>query len=209
MKRRISPASLRYGPQYLGLLLCGALFLCGCIAGTLSSGFIADPDGLGPTLTDYLMLAEPGAARGSGFLSAFLDASKYHLLSICFGFSLLGVFFLPAMSAVRGFFFCFSASTLVRFYGGSGVLLALVLFGLTALVSIPCYFALSCQSFTTSLHLLRNTFGGKMAMPPNPFGISFVRRCAVCMIFTIGAFLVEKYIMSMLVGKIALQLSTG
>ena len=84
-----------------------------------------------------------GANAKPDFASALLDVFKYNILSIALGFSILGVFCIPALMALRGFFLSFSVSTVVRVIGGKGVTLALAIFGANTLITVPCFFILS------------------------------------------------------------------
>jgi stage II sporulation protein M len=98
------------------------------------------------------------------------------------GFSIFGVFCVPVLSAVRGFFLCFSISAIVRHFGGDGVFLALAIFGVSAAVTVPCFFILSVQSFSSSLYVLRGMSAkgriGLISQPPG--GRRFFRRVCVC-----------------------------
>ena len=169
------------GTDYLGLIICGALFICGGIAGTVSAGFasVGDP-GISGYLSAYLEFS--GQDARPGFLPALFDACKYHLAVILFGFSIFGVFCVPALSAMRGFFLCFSISVIVRHFGGDGVLLALALSGVGAMLTVPCFFVLSASAFSSSLHVFKSVAakgrGGTVSKPSG--GGSFFRRACAC-----------------------------
>ncbi|MDR3278125.1 MAG: hypothetical protein LBT12_05070 [Oscillospiraceae bacterium] len=176
MNRRLpTPARLDAGSDSLGLLLCAALFLCGCAAGTVAAG-LAPP---GDALTQYIsgVLPPEGGARPL-FPVVLLGVCKYHLAALFFGFSLLGALCIPGIVAMRGFFLCFSVSYIVRGFGLGGVPLALSMFALDAVFTVPCFFVMAVQSFSSSRRLLAGVLsrgGGESA-----YGSVFFRRCAVC-----------------------------
>ena len=167
------------GAEYFGLIICAALFICGSIVGTAAAGFVFDGNsGIPDYMARYLALA--GEQSAPGFFLALFNACKYHLIVVFLGFSVFGVFCIPALSAVRGFFLCFSISAIVRYFGGDGVFLALAIFGVGAILTIPCLFVLSVQSFSSSLYVLRGmTAKGRAgALPPS--GGGFFRRLCIC-----------------------------
>jgi stage II sporulation protein M len=79
---------------------------------------------------------------------------------------------------MRGFFLCFSIAYVVRGFGAGGVPLALSMFALDAIITVPCFFVLAVQSFSSSTRLLRGVLsrGGGEAV----YERGFFRRCAVC-----------------------------
>lgn len=198
MNRRLPVKAAGYDTQYFSLLLCGSLFICGCIAGVFSSGFVTSADELGRI---FAGLFSTGAEASKASLGVFFDSSKYHIFALFLSFSVLGVIGIPAVSAVRGFFFCFSVSLMVRYYGGDGVRLALAGFGFTAVFSIPSFIVLSCFCFDASLRLLRCVLrqGGAYLQP---YGAAFFSRVGICFVVTIVSFFIEEYIMSMVVNRI-------
>lgn len=183
----------------MGLLLCAALFVCGCIIGTVSAGFITDTTQLGSTVSDYLAFLSDKAAVQPAFFSSVVDAYKYHLAAVFLGFSILGVFCIPVLSAVRGFFLSFSVSVIIRLLGGKGILLALSMFGISTLVTIPCFFIISVTSFTASQYLLRLSMakGGKSpGMLPTG---SALASCAICLALLFVSALIETYLTPQLI----------
>lgn len=168
---------LSSGSDYFGLIVCGALFLCGGIVGITAAGFVNGSAAL-DFLAGYLSRAGESPAHIGSFVSAFLSAGLYPFAAVFFGFSVLGVFCIPALSAVRGFFLCFSISVVVRHFGGSGISLSLALFGINALFTVPCFFILSVQSFTSSFQLFKSVTATSSVT--RPYGGGFFRRIAVC-----------------------------
>lgn len=133
-----------------GLILCGALFLCGCVAGTFSSAFVQDGVALTEYFSEYLSLEKDGSFIDPSFFSVLMDTLKYPMAIFAFGFSMPGVIGIPALSCIKGYSLAFSISIMVRLYGGDGVLLAISLFGITTLITIPCFLILAAQAFRAS-----------------------------------------------------------
>jgi stage II sporulation protein M len=174
-KRLPTPARLDAGSDSLGLLLCAALFLCGCAAGTVAAGLSPPGDALAQYISGILPSAD--GARPL-FPAVLFGVCKYHLAALFFGFSLLGVLCIPGIVAMRGFFLCFSVSYVVRGFGPGGIPLALSMFALDAVFTVPCFFVLAVQSFSSSARLFKGVLsrGGYDAV----YGGGFFRRCAVC-----------------------------
>ena len=177
-----------------GLLCCGAMFLCGCVAGAAAAGFVNGETKLGEYFSAFLSLFVTGANTEPDFFTALIDVLKYNLVAIIFGISLLGIFFIPVLTAVRGFFLCFSISTIVRVVGGKGIGLALAIFGANTLLTIPCFFVLSVYAFTASSYIFRNT----VSKAPKPAASSLSSRsfvhCGICLAVLIISALIECFV---------------
>ncbi|MCL2409799.1 MAG: hypothetical protein FWC96_09385 [Oscillospiraceae bacterium] len=195
MNKRVMIAEPEAGSDYLGLIVCGALFICGAIVGTAAAGVAGDA-GLSDYMAGYLTLG--GDVRIGGFFSALLGAWTYPLAAILLGFSVFGVFFVPALAAVRGFFLCFSISAIVRYFGGDGVLLALAIFGVSAAITVPCFFILAVQSFSSSLYVFKSVTMRVGVTAPYRGG--FFRRILVCAAVLMGSALIDTLFVPRLIG---------
>ena len=189
--RTVSNSPALSGYDFLGLVLCGAFFLCGCIAGTFSSAYPVDAGiQLSGYIKDFSALAQDSGQGGPDFFYCLFNAWKYPLLSFFFAFSMLGVFFLPALAAVRGFFLCFSISAIVRVFQGNGALLCLAVFLFVILINIPCFLAMSVSSFSTSLTFFRSVFSRGAKWQSSPFADGFFKKSLISFfILTISAVL--------------------
>ena len=142
--------------NYLGLLACGALFLCGCIAGTVSAGCIDEGTMLNDYITGFLSIFTNDTSPKLSLFSSLANNFKYQLIALFLGFSVIGVFLLPILSAVRGFFLSFSVAAIIRLLGSKGILLTLALFGVNTLITVPCfyYIRLGILRFAVPLRLV-------------------------------------------------------
>jgi uncharacterized membrane protein SpoIIM required for sporulation len=187
------------GPDYLGLIICGALFICGGIVGAAAAGF-AGSAGISDYMAGYL--ARAGDSSIGGFFTALFNAWTYPLIAILLGFSVFGVFCVPLLAGVRGFFLCFSVSAVVRHFGGDGVILALTIFGVSAVMNVPCFFILAVQSFSSSLHVFKSVTarGGGSS---RPYRGGFFKRVLVCAAVLMGSALIDTLIVPRLITHIA------
>ena len=189
------------GSDYFGLIVCGALFICGGIVGSAAAGFAGGAE-VSNFMAEYLARANGNALRTGEFFSALFTACMYPFAAVFLGFSVLGVFCLPALAAVRGFFLCFSISAVVRSFGGDGALLALSIFGLSALLTVPCFFVLSVQSFSSSLKVLKSvTARGAGVM--RPYDGEFFKRIGACAVVLACSAFVEILLVPRLIGLAA------
>ena len=69
---------------------------------------------------------------------------------------------LPCVTAAYGFFLSFSVCCFTAAFGVDGVLLALAVFGLRCMVTLPCYFLLAAASWGTSAGLAAVSFGRRV-----------------------------------------------
>ncbi len=160
-----------------GLVILAALFLCGAVAGTITAaGIRGDARGtLFSFLDGYLALMKSGPSAAARLGRAFLNAFQYHIVVFLAGFTALGVFLVPLVIAARGFFLSFALTAFVYAYGGQGLFLALGALGIQALLSLPCLFFLSFQSFGTAARLWALSAGKAKSDKPL-FGLPYWSR---------------------------------
>jgi len=103
---------------------------------------------------------------------------------------MLGVFCIPALSAVRGFFLCFSISAMVRIFQGNGALLCISVFLFAVLINVPCFLVMSVSSFSTSLSFFRSVFSRGAKWQLSPFSDGFFKKSLISFcILTVSAVL--------------------
>ena len=172
--------------QRASLAVLGGLFLLGGVAGGMFAG-LADGDGaraLGEYLGGYLASAAGGTVQ-RGLLPVLWEQLRYLLAALILGVTALGVVGLPLLFVIRGFFFSFSVGCCFRVFGAVGLLPALVLFGIPALVWAPGFFLAGVQGLSNARCLLRRGLGD--GRPELPAGQSayWVRAGFCCVLFVI------------------------
>lgn len=207
MKKRFLVISLHNGTQYrLGLMICGILFMCGCVAGTVTAGFVSNGTRLNDFFSSFMSFFLTGNATRQNMLSAILDAFKYNLMAIALGFSVAGVFLVPVLSAVRGFFLCFSVAMVVRVLGDNGVALALAIFGVGTLITIPCFFILSVDAFYASAYIFRLATQRTQKLDAAPFNSRYFIRCGICLLVLMLSALIDVYMTPYLISLAAARI---
>ena len=191
--------------RHFGFTICAALFICGCIVGAISAGLITDGDSLSGYVAG-LLSENGGAYSGSVLYLTVWGNFKYHLLALFFAFSLFGALFTPALMAVRGFFLCFTLSAIVRFFGASGIWLALAFSGLTALFSIPCLFYIGTLSFSSSVSLLRGMTMNVSRPEFKPYGAGFFSKTLICFAVLFAASLLDFFVTPKFINFAALNI---
>ena len=201
INKRVLSGRLNSGSDYFGLIACGALFICGGIVGSAAAGFAGGAE-VSIFMAEYLTRANGSALRTGEFFLAFLNACMYPFAAVFLGFSVLGVFCLPALAAVRGFFLCFSISAVVRSFGADGTLLALSIFGVSAVLTIPCFFVLSVQSFSSSLKVLKSV-SARGSGVTRPYDGGFFKRIGICFVVLACSALIDTLLVPRLIGLAA------
>ena len=150
------------------LLLLSALFVLGGAAGAMFAG-LAGGEGavrLEEYLNDYFVLVrDSGVPRE--LWPALWEQLRYVAAAAVLGVTALGVVGIPVLFCVRGFLFTFCVGCFCRFFGGAGLIPALVLFGLPALLWCPALFLAGLQGFSGSRCLLCRGLGDSRC--PLPF----------------------------------------
>lgn len=184
------------------LLLC-VLFLAGGAAGCLFAA-LAEGEGaqaLNDYLRGYLALARESAVARS-FWRALWEQLRWLLLAVLLGLTAIGAVGIPVLFCIRGFLFAFSVGCFCRVFGGSGLIPALVLFGLPALLWAPAFFLAGLQGLSSALHLLRRLLG-EGRRPLLPFGPAYWLRVGLCALLTLACGVAEYVLAPGLLGAAA------
>ena len=188
-RRQRGGLDLQFG-QGAVLVLLGVFFAAGGAAGCLFAG-MADGEGgasLARYLADYLTLASGGTVERS-FWPILWQELRYFAAAAVLGVTALGVIGMPVLFCVRGFFFAFSVACFCRVFGGIGLVPALVLFGLPALLWAPALFLTGVQGLLSARCLLGRGLGDvHAALPFTPF---YWLRIGICGLLTLACALAE------------------
>jgi len=189
------------GDEFLGLMICGIFFICGIVIGSFSARALDDTgtQALYESISVYIGQIADGSYISPGFLSVLWSTGRYHLLLLFLGFSLLGTLCLPLVSGMRGFYLSFSIAAFLRAFGTEGWPVAFSLFGVGALITIPCFFLLASQSFGSSLRLGKSALGSGKAQLGTLYHRGYLLRTAICIVGILAAVLIELYVTPILV----------
>ena len=168
-------------PEGVLLILCimGGCFLLGGLGGYFFAGLVDGEGGeaLGTYLSTYFYLAQEGSLPVN-FGAVFWEQVRIPLGVFVLGFTALGIVGIPLLFCMRGFALVYSVTCFLRLFGTNGLLPALVLFGLTALFTIPALFVLGAQGIQGALALLRRSMGDRTTILSYDNGYFF--RAAIC-----------------------------
>ena len=139
-------------PTLPRLLLLALFFLAGVLLGQVLSGRVPDTTGdeLRRYLEDYVRLGGEGAPTVQTALSALVIYFRYPLFAFLLGFASIGVVLLPCVTAAYGFFLSFSVCCFTAAFGGAGALLAMAVFGIRSLASVPGFFLLAVPALRSA-----------------------------------------------------------
>ncbi len=180
MRRRFAAAVGRmYDGSAFSLTVCMAGFILGCVAGTVFSGMVSNTGALSNYFTHFFDMYASNEVVPAGLGSVLFNTYIYHLLAFLCGFSIIGTIIVPLIAAARGFSLAFSMATLIRLYYSEGITIALSAFGLTAIITVPCFLIISVFSFEASRRLFVSAFSRGSVSTPVYTGRYFLV-CAVC-----------------------------
>ena len=180
--RRLTKRTPVQLPMLPRLLLLALFFLAGIFLGQVLSGRVPDATGdeLRRYLEDYMQLGGGGASTARTVLSALVIYFRYPLMAFLLGFASIGVVLLPGVTAAYGFFLSFSVCCFTAAFGTDGVLLAMAVFGLRCLVTMPCYFLLAASSWGTAAGLAAVSFGSGRRTAPVVYSRACWARFGAC-----------------------------
>lgn len=166
------------------LVFLALFFLLGVILGQVLSGNVSPSAGteLQTYLRDYVRFESSLQTLPETVGSALLLYLRYPLLAFLLGFASAGILLLPCVTVAYGFFLSFSVCCFTATFGAAGALLALAVFGLRTLVTLPCFFLLAVPSWEASASLASLSFGRGRRMAAVTYGKSCWLRLAVCMV---------------------------
>jgi stage II sporulation protein M len=137
--RRIQDLALLFFFAALGVVL--GRWVCGAVAAS-------DHEALRQYLQAY---AGSGKVSGGGPVWPVAFAYiRYSLAAFLLGFFAAGVYAIPLVCMVQGFFLSFSVSCFASALGRAGVMLALAAFGLRCLLTLPCLFLTAVRAMDRS-----------------------------------------------------------
>lgn len=137
----------------LCFLLLILSFSVGCLAGSLVGSFFE----FDSTLNDFLGLSK---LETSSSLSVFFHFARFHLVAFFLGSTFFGIALLPVLSCIRGYALSCTAASIISCYPNNGIIMAAVILGIPAIISLPCFFTISIDGFMSSariFHLVRGS----------------------------------------------------
>ena len=192
------------GVFLLSLGLLAVFFLAGMLWGKVSAQ--KNPDDISVELYQYLLdycaLETGEEGHGWTFLSALLVYFRYPLIAFFLGFVLQGTPLLLLISAAFGFFLSYAVCCFAGAFGKTGLLMAIAVFGLRSLITIPCFLVLAAPAIQRAASLVSAKFfdrGKRLRMQP---GLEWwLVMCIVSAVLLAGA-LLEVFLTPILLEKV-------
>ena len=160
LEHRILPTdgnSKHASSQTPRLVLISACFLLGSL--------------LGAYFGAHFPVAEFAASTGFSFLSplafsttAVLGFLGFHIIMFFLGTTYLGVFFIPITALLKGFIFSCESASIISANNPHDIIMALIILGIPALLSVPSFIALGDNAFFRSGKLLALARGDNSAL---------------------------------------------
>jgi len=201
MNRKVVHIARPGREEFFGLLVCVIFFLSGIVVGIFSASSLDEAGTLAlqSSMAGYIDHITQGTHIAPGFLDTLWVTGRIHLLVLFLGFSLLGTLCLPLVAGVRGFYLSFSIAAFIRAFGTGGWPLAFALFGTGALITVPCFFLLASQAFSTSATLGKAALGMGQVRAGILCGQGDLMRTGICTVGILAAALLELYVTPQLV----------
>lgn len=186
-----------------GLVLLSICFLAGTIAGCLWAGGVAGQgsDTLASYIDGYLSAARTGTLTVPSVFSVLFETLRWPVLVFLLAFTAAGVIGIPILFAVRGFLMAFAVASFVRVLGGTGSILAFLLFGITGLFTVPVLFVLGTQGLSACFILASRLKGERRS--GGVYGKRYFLRCGLCAAVLLLSVLCEQTILPSLLAAVA------
>ena len=159
MGRRTAKPNLLSKKNLDGLfpsILFSIVFFTGLICGFLLALLNSQNEMLIAYLQQYLYSLGEGRAVTFTLWSVIWDVFQWPLLLFCLGATQFCFIAVPAALFIRAFLLSYAISIFVRLFAGKGFLIALVSFGLMALLVVPVLFVIA---FNGTEFAVRRNYG--------------------------------------------------
>ena len=157
----------KLGSVTVSLIVLAVFFLLGGVVGSSYSQACDESarSAFREYLSDYCFLCNQNGAN-IPFLRCVVLYFGYTCIAFLFGFSSIGVFLTPVISAVFGFSSFYTVSCFSQTFGHSGVFLAAAFIVIRLLFTLPCFFLVASEALPLSFRLAALTVGrGKRIEP--------------------------------------------
>lgn len=186
----------------IGIIVLFMMLLCGVIAGCITASYISPESGssLSKYMSDYISNAGSIVDYKTGVLHEVLALVKYPIIVFCLGYTVFGALGIPAAVGIKGFLLSFSVASVFRLYGYKGLAMALAIYGVQSMISLPCLVVISAVALESSLRLLRLVKNTGMKS-----GVSIAHKrsfivFAVCVLIMAATAVVEAFCTPVFVG---------
>ena len=142
-------------------------------------------------LEQFLSTAQKDGLLGPDVIQFLWLSLRWPLVAIAFGFSSLGLFGIPILSAMRGFLFSFSVGTFAHMLGYRGIGVAFLLLGISGCISVPVFLLIATQSFSAAKTLASKGQGKR----ETPYSKLYVLRCCLSLCLLCLGLIVEWHIL--------------
>ena len=158
-------------------------FLLGCIAGSLIGTF----QNFDSPLNDFIGFSK---LESSDFLSVFLNFIRFHILAFLLSTSFFGIILLPVLSCVRGFALSCTAATIISAVPDNGIIMAFIILGIPAVLSLTCFFTMSIDGFLNSKRIFNLVRGNSASRVDN----IYMRSMACLPVLAVGTIIEMKFV---------------
>lgn len=146
----------KFSDGLIPLILLSAAFSIGLICGFLLALLNSPKETLTAYLQQYLHSLSESAAITVTLWSVVWDVIQWPLLFVCLGSTQFCLIAVPAALFFRAFLLSYTVSIFARLFAGKGLLVALISFGVIAVLVIPVLFVIA---FTWMELAVRRNYG--------------------------------------------------
>ena len=184
---------ISFGEYWRGLVVLGIAFGAGGLLGCVMASWIggAGSDGLMAYIQSFLQAAQGNYTASPELLPLLWEQARYPAAVLLLSFTALGVIVIPVLFGMRAFFLSFAIAAFARMFGTDGILLSLILFGLSGVISIPVLFVLGTQGWQISRALAGKP--AKIRREEAGFRRNYMIRVGICGLCILLCMLVEHF----------------
>lgn len=180
-------------------ILC-IFFIAGIFLGQWAhrTAYSGENEQLQTYLLSYAKLLAESSGESASPGSVLLVYFRYPVAAFLLGFTALGVFLLPVLCLLQGFFLSYSVACFAAALARDGIMLALSAFGIRCLVTLPCVFLLSVWALEMSVARCQAKAEGKGPIDSKGDSV-YLLRFFVCVLILLFGTVLERTIVPKIV----------
>lgn len=178
--------------------LCCVCFLAGSFFALWSVKGLSLSEPLVETLTAYRQRFTSGEGTAFGTGQVIFEHLLFPVLAFLAGLSAAGVLLVPLLGFARGFLLTFVSAVFLRVFGTGCLAALMLLVGVGAVFTVPCFFLVSVDAFCAAVSGCRTLFQ-RGAGPV--FGKAYFLRFLGCLFVAFAAVFVKSFLIQRFILK--------
>lgn len=207
-KKRFHKNDVKKDTLYdINVITVSVILLCGIFAGGIATTYISSDvvDNMNAYVMRFVSSPEISEINRTLLADSAVCFFRYPVCAFLLGLTAFGVFFIPIVVFLRGFSIAFVVSTIFSTLSHKGIVVALVAYGLQAIVTVVCTIIIASKGMTTSkyiFNLMKKAKNNENSCLRSYFLLFLVFSCVLTVFSFLEVFIIPKlvFVVAKLIG---------